>query len=165
VSRACLYDRALPAFLATVLVVGATGRLSAGEITVFVSADTPRTDWNHGQGAVLTMGLFKVLLLEVEGARSLSDAGSTHMTYFTFSAALKLPKTRITPFGGMGVGVYYQSETAGWRLNTLDSVFVGAKTRIEDLIVLRVEYRRFVLRGDPFLPFRDRFSVGAGVAF
>jgi hypothetical protein len=87
------------------------------------------------------------------------------MTYFTFGAALKLPKVKITPYGGMGVGVYYQNRTAGWKLNAFDSVFLGAKTRIEDLIVLRAEYRRFALRGDPFLPFGDRLSVGAGVAF
>jgi hypothetical protein len=157
--------RAVPGLLTVVLLLGTTGRLSAGEITVFASGDAPRSDWNYGQGAVLSMGLAKVLLLEVEGARSLSESGTTRMTYFTFGAALKLPKNKISPFAGLGVGVYYQSQTAGWRLNAFDSVFVGLKTRIEDLIVVRAEYRRFTLRGNPFLPLGERFSIGAGVSF
>jgi hypothetical protein len=151
--------------LVAVMLVTAAPEVRAGEITLFASADRPTTVWNYGQGGALSLGLLKLISLEVEGARSLSEDGDTRMTYFTFGAGLRLPITSVTPFAGMGVGIYYQSQPSHWQLHTFDSYFAGAKTRIKDLVVLRAEYRYYVLRADPFRPFESRFSVGAGIAF
>ena len=129
------------------------------------SKSAPSATWGAGQGALLSMGLLKVVLLEVEGARDLTDSGDTRMTYFTCGAAIKPPLTKITPFAGVGAGLYYQSQTQGWKLRTLDSYYFGVKARLYDLIVLRAEYRHFVLRGTPYQALDSRLSAGAGIAF
>jgi hypothetical protein len=155
----------LAAALLAAALIGATAPVEAGEITVFASKSAPAATWGGGQGAVLSMGLLKVILLEVEGARSLTDSGETRLTYFTCGAALKTPLTKVTPFAGVGAGLYYQSQTQGWKLNTLDSYYVGVKARLYDLVVLRAEYRHIVLQGSPYHPLDSRLSLGAGVAF
>jgi hypothetical protein len=161
--------RLLPALLATAFVWASLGLapalVEAGEITIFASKSAPAATWGTGQGALLSMGLMKVLLLEVEGARGLTDSGDTRMTYFTCGAALKAPLTKVTPFAGVGAGLYYQTQAQDWKLNALDSYYVGVKARLYDLIVLRAEYRHFVLRGSPYQTLDSRLSAGAGIAF
>jgi hypothetical protein len=156
--------RTISCFAGALILIAAPSA-DAGEITVFASSDMPRAQWNYGQGGALSLGLFRVISLEVEGARSLAKDGDTRMTYFTFGAGLKLPVTSITPFAGMGVGIYYQSQPGVWKLHTFDSYFAGAKTRIKDLVIVRAEYRHYVLRGTPYRPFEGRLSLGAGIAF
>lgn len=161
--------RLFPAFLITgwalTSLIGTPTLAEAGEITIFASKSAPSAVWGTGQGALLSMGLLKVVLLEVEGARDLTDSGDTRMTYFTCGAAIKPPLTKITPFAGVGAGLYYQSQAQGWRLRTLDSYYFGVKARLYDLIVLRAEYRHFVLRGSPYQTLDSRLSAGAGIAF
>jgi hypothetical protein len=137
----------------------------AGEITVFLSSNSPREVWKTGQGAALTLGLLKVVQFEAEGARVASDAGDARMTYFTGSASAKLPFTHFTPYAGLGVGLYHQSQGDLWKIHALDAAFVGIRLRLADLIVLKGEYRTFALHGEPFLPLDNRISFGAGIAF
>ena len=140
---------------------------SAGEITLFWSRNSPRETWRDGLGATLTLGLVKVAQVEVEGARGLDAANVQRITYFTGGAALKLPFTKITPFAGVGVGVYHQSVGDSWMINTHAATFVGVKARIADLLVLRGEYRRLQMHGlsTPFQPLESRITLGAGIAF
>ncbi len=141
------------------------GLARAGEITVFLSSNSPKDVWQTGQGAALTLGLLKVVQFEAEGARVSGAGGDARMTYFTGSAAAKLPFTHVTPYAGLGVGLYYQSQGDQWKIHALDAAFVGIKLRLADLIVLKGEYRTFALHGDPFLPLDHRLSFGAGIAF
>jgi hypothetical protein len=137
----------------------------AGEITLFWARNSPRATWRDAPGATLTLGLAKVAQLEVEGARGLDAESVARMTYFTAGAALKLPLTPVTPFAGLGVGVYYQTLGDSWMFNTHGAAFAGVKAHIADLIVLRVEYRRFQMRGTPFRQLDSRIALGAGIAF
>lgn len=137
----------------------------AGEITLFWSRNAPKDSWRTGQGATLTMGILKVVQVEAEGARGLDSADELRMTYFTGSAAAKLPFTKVSPFAGLGVGLYQQSLGSNWKINTFEAAFVGVKVRLADLIVLRGEYRRFSLHGNPYRKLDSRITLGAGIAF
>lgn len=175
--------RNLPALLVpvglAVLAATAPHPAAAGEITLFWSRnqpnklDTATTDatknvaWRDGMGATLTLGLVKVAQVELEGARGMDAQGVLRMTYFTGGAALKLPFTKVTPFAGVGVGIYHQSVGDSWMINTHGVAFAGVKVRIADLLVLRGEYRRFQMRGlsTPFQALESRVTLGAGIAF
>ncbi len=152
-------------FLGLALAALCPARVQAGEITVFLSRNSPKDVWQTGQGAALTLGLLKVVQFEAEGARMSGGGADARMTYFTGSVAAKLPFTHVTPYAGLGVGLYYQSQADQWKIHALDAAFVGIKLRLADLIVLRGEYRTFALHGSPFLPLDNRLSFGAGIAF
>jgi hypothetical protein len=143
----------------------------AGEITLFWSRNAPRDSWRAGQGATLTMGILKVVQIEAEGARGLDSEDLLRMTYFTGSAAVKMPFSKVSPFAGLGVGLYQQSLGSNWKINTLQAAFVGVKVRLADLVVLRGEYRRFSLNGTPYAVgqrerrLESRISLGVGIAF
>jgi hypothetical protein len=137
----------------------------AGEITVFVTQNSPKDVWRSGQGAALTLGLLKMVQFEAEGARVASDAGDARMTYFTSSAAVKLPFTNFTPYAGLGIGLYHQSQSDAWKISSLDATFVGVKLRLANLVVVKGEYRWIALHGDPFLQLDNRLAIGAGIAF
>jgi opacity protein-like surface antigen len=160
-----LTANSLIALSLAVFALGGAREASAGEITVFVSSTRPRADWHYGEGAALTMGVLKVVLLDVEAARQSGQASETRMTYFTGGAGLKLPMTRVTPYIGVGAGIYHQSQGDNWKLGTLSAFFAGAKLRLADLVVLRAEYRHLNLGGQPYLTPDYRLSLGAGIAF
>lgn len=140
-------------------------RSEAGEITVFLTQNSPSETWRSGQGAALTLGLLKIVQFEVEGARAAADAGDARMTYFTSSAAVRLPFKTFTPYAGLGLGVYHQSQGDTWKISSLDATFVGVKLRLAELIVIKGEYRWIALHGNPLLPLDNRLAVGAGIAF
>ena len=140
-------------------------RCGAGEITVFVTQNSPRDVWRTGQGAALSLGLLKVVQFEAEGARVAGDAGDARLTYFTTGAALRLPLKTFTPYAGLGLGLYHQSQGDTWKISSLDATFVGVKLRLAELIVLKGEYRWIALHGKPALPLDSRLALGAGIAF
>jgi hypothetical protein len=137
----------------------------AGEITLFLSRNAPTDSWKVGQGATLTMGLLKVAQIEAEGARGLDSEGLQRMTYFTGSALAKLPFSKVSPFVGLGVGLYQQSLGSNWKINALEAGFVGVKVRLAELVVLRGEYRRLSLHGTPYRKLESRITLGAGISF
>jgi len=159
-----------------VLVTTAARPVAAGEITLFWAhnngaqsdpAATPGGSWRNGMGATLTLGLVKVAQVEIEGARGLDAQSVLRLTYFTAGAALKFPFSMVTPFAGVGVGVYHESLGDTWMIDTHAVAFAGVKVRLADLIVLRGEYRRFQMRGTPLsgLSLESRVTLGAGIAF
>lgn len=161
-----------PAALFALLLV-APHSAEAGEITLFYSLNSPRATWRAGQGGTLTLGLVKVAQLEFEAARGLGKLDQENplrTTYFTGGAALKLPFTRVSPFAGLGVGVYHQSLGVSWKIGTLEAAFAGVKVRIADLIVLRGEARRIRMQGipaqgTPYHRLESRLAFAAGIAF
>jgi hypothetical protein len=162
--------RVLAATALFALLLAAPHSAEAGEITLFYSSNNPRETWRAGQGGTLSLGLVKIAQLEFEAARGLDKLDQEdprRTTYFTGGAALKLPFTRVSPFAGLGVGVYHQSLGVGWKISTLEAAFVGVKVRIADLIVLRGEGRRIRMHGirTPYREIESRLSIGAGIAF
>lgn len=87
------------------------------------------------------------------------------MTYFTGAAALAVPLPKITPYIGVGAGVFHQRRENVTDTGFLHAKLAGIRLRLADLIVLKVEYRNFDLSGNPLLILDERVSIGAGIAF
>jgi len=155
----------LVACLLVGLALSLTQRADAGEFTVLWAANQPRADWGSSLGATLSFGLAPVVDLEMEGVRGSSSAGDTRMSYFTGAAALRLPIRGLTPFAGVGAGVFHQSRDEDWQVGALWATFAGLKVRLAGLITLRGEYRRLNLTNTPFVDLQSRVSVAAGIAF
>jgi hypothetical protein len=137
----------------------------AGDVTVFATFPSPSENWQRGYGAALSSTWFRVLTFEGEAARVPGETSDRGMTSFTASALLSPPIGGLIPYGGLGVGLFRQ--TLGDRSDTgrLRALVLGVKIRIQDLLVLRGEYRRLELSGDPLFAMDSRYSVGAGIAF
>lgn len=136
----------------------------AGDITAFIALPAPTDRWGRGYGAALSSTWFQAISLEGEAARYAGDSTDTAMTSFTGSAFLAPPIGILTPYGGVGVGVFRQTLGTGNDLGTLKAFIVGAKVKL-GLVVLKGEYRRLTLRGTPLVDMTARISAGAGISF
>jgi hypothetical protein len=146
--------------------LGAPCPAGAGDVTAFISWPTPQEEWATGYGAGLASGLLPFLQLEAEAARARyekSDDGS--MTYFTGSILVAPPLGAVTPYGGLGFGLYRQSLLVDTETNVFRALILGAKLKLGGLLVVKGEYRRYELSGDVLVPLDDRFSLGAGISF
>jgi hypothetical protein len=137
----------------------------AGDITVFVSQGWPRTDWATGYGAALSFTMFQVLGLEGEAQQLNGAFPDSSVMAFTGSAMLAPEIGRFTPYAGVGVGLFRQTERSLSDMGTLRALVLGVKLKLGGLIVLKGEYRKISLSGEPLRGFEQRLSAGAGVAF
>jgi hypothetical protein len=87
------------------------------------------------------------------------------MTSFTASAFLSPPIGGLIPYAGIGYGVFRQTAANDSDLGRLRTVVAGVKVRIKGLLVLKGEYRKYQLSGQPLLPLDARLAAGAGIAF
>jgi hypothetical protein len=143
----------------------ATGPAHAGDVTAFVALPSPTDHWNHGFGAALSSTWFNVVTFEGEAARIPGETTDTGMSSFTASALLSPPVGALTPYGGLGVGLFRQNTGSDSDIGRLKAWIVGAKVKLGGLIVLKAEYRRLDLSGTPLLDMDSRISAGAGIAF
>jgi hypothetical protein len=153
------------ATLAGTLAVTPAPPARAGDVTAFVALPSPAENWKRGYGAALTSTWFKVLTFEGEAARVPGETLEAGMTSFTASAFLSPPIGGLIPYGGVGVGLFRQTLGTESDLGRLRALVLGVKLRLKDLIVLKGEYRRLELSGDPLLAMDSRVSFGAGVSF
>jgi hypothetical protein len=153
------------ATLAATLAVTPPPAARAGDVTAFVALPTPAENWTRGYGAALTSTWFRVLTFEGEAARVAGETPEAGMTSFTASAFLSPPIGGVIPYGGVGVGLFRQTLGSESDLGRLRALVLGVKLRLKDLIVLKGEYRRLELSGDPLLAMDSRVSFGAGIAF
>jgi hypothetical protein len=149
--------------VAGMAMVPATSR--AGDLTAFVALATPRENWSRGYGAALSSTWFKVLTFEGEAARMPGSTTDSAMMSFTASAMLHPPIKALTPYGGVGYGLFRQTTASDSDIGRLRALILGVKTRIKDLVVLKAEYRRLDLSGPPLRAMDQRISLGAGIAF
>ena len=138
---------------------------AAGDITAFVGVTTPRENWSRGYGAALSSTWFKVLTFEGEAARMPGATTDAAMTSFTASALISPPIKELTPYGGIGYGLFRQTRASDSDIGRLRALIIGVKTRIKDLVVLKAEYRKLDLSGIPLIAADQRVSIGAGLAF
>jgi len=137
----------------------------AGDVTVFVSWARPSDNWARGYGATLSSTWFRVISLEGEAARQPAALGDTTTTSFTGSALLSPSIGFFTPYGGVGVGIFRQSgSNSASDTGTLKAWMFGGKLRF-GLLVLKAEYRKMDLSGQPLLILDHRLSAGAGISF
>jgi hypothetical protein len=130
-----------------------------------VAFPRPGDAWERGYGAALSSTWFNVLTFEGEAARIPGTSTDEQMTSFTASALLSPPVGALTPYGGLGVGLFRQTVGDDADTGRLRAYIVGAKVKLGGLVVLKGEYRRLDLSGDPLLPMDSRISFGAGIAF
>ena len=138
---------------------------SAGDVTAFVAIPSPADQWAHGYGAALSSTWFNVVTFEGEAARIPGETTDTAMSSFTASALLSPPVGALTPYGGVGVGLFRQNVGSESDIGRLKAWIVGAKVKLGGLIVLKAEYRRLDLSGTPLVDMDSRISAGAGIAF
>ncbi len=136
----------------------------ASELSLFASTASPAETWRRGTGLTLSTTWFRLVNLEAELARQPHEFGDGAMTSFTAGALLAPRVGLLRPYAGVGVGLYRQSVGGGSDTGTLSAFMLGAKLEI-GLLLLRGEYRRLDLSGDPLLPIDRRLSLGVGIAF
>lgn len=150
---------------AALAALGAASPAAAGDVTAFVAFPRPSASWERGYGAALTSTWFNVLSFEGEAARIPGRSTDEGMTSFTASALLSPPIGAVTPYGGVGVGLFRQNVGGDSDIGRLRALILGAKVKLGGLIVVKGEYRRLDLGDNPLLPMDERFSAGAGIAF
>lgn len=153
-----------PAVIGLTLLAACGGAAEAGDITAFVTLPAPTDTWDRGYGAALSSTWFGFIGLEGEAARLPGQDLEGTMTTFTGSALLAPPVGIVTPYGGIGVGVFRQSLGSDTDLGTLRAFILGAKVKL-GLVVVKGEYRRIEMSGQPLLPMTARISLGAGISF
>jgi hypothetical protein len=136
----------------------------AGDVTAFVAFASPTETWGQGYGAALSSTWFGVLSFEGEAARIPGERPEDTMTSFTGSALLAPPVGFLVPYGGVGVGLFRQSVGSESDTGVLRCLVLGLKVKA-GLVVVKGEFRRIDLSGEPLLAMDRRFSVGAGISF
>lgn len=153
--------------LAALLLLGAglaARPAAAGDVTAFVTVPSPTEVWDRGYGAALTTTWFQAIALEGEAARVPGDLGDSSMSSFTGSALLAPPLGPLVPYGGIGIGFFRQSVGADSDTGVVRCFVAGLKLKL-GLAVVKGEYRRISLSGEPLLPMDRRISFGAGISF
>jgi len=140
-------------------------RASAGDVIAFVAQPSPTDTWALGFGAAISSTWFKLLNFEGEGARLPGDSTGISMTSFTGSALVAPPIGFITPYGGLGFGLFRQTLGTLSDTGTMRALIFGVKVKIGPVFVIKGEYRRQTLSGEPLLEMTHRVSAGAGIAF
>jgi hypothetical protein len=163
-SGTCEWGRAVPLAAFLTALTALPDVASAGDITAFVALPAPTNVWGRGYGATLSSTWFQAVSLEGEAARLPGDSTEAAMTSFTGSALLAPPIGIVTPYGGVGVGLFRQTLGTDTDTGTLKAFILGAKVKL-GLVVIKGEYRRLTLSGTPLLPMTARISAGAGITF
>src|SRR6266705_3524309 len=132
----------------TLALVGGAASVRAGDATVFAAWTSPRDAWGRGYGAALSSTWFQVVSFEAEAARIPGQTPDGNMTSFTGSALLAPPIGFLTPYGGLGIGLFRQTLGALSDTGVLRASILGAKVKV-GLLVLKVEYRKIGLSGTP----------------
>ena len=143
-------------------------RATAGDLCVFMSTGSPTTEWGRGYGAALSSTWFDVIDFEADAERltgePLGPWSELGMHSFTASVLLAPPVGRLTPYGGLGLGLFRQTLGSESDTGRLRAFILGVKLRL-GVVVLKVDYRRIDLTGEPLLEIETRLAVGAGISF
>jgi hypothetical protein len=138
---------------------------SAGDVTAFIGQPSPTDVWGRGYGATLSSTWFQAISFEGEAARMRGDATDASMTSFTGSALLAPPIGLVTPYGGLGIGLFRQSLGTRSDTGVVRALVLGLKVKLGSLLLVKGEYRSLHLSGEPLLPMTRRVSLGAGISF
>lgn len=158
-------NRLRRAFLLAGLLGGlAPSAASAGDAVAFVSHATPTALWRRGYGAAASSDILGIVELQGELARQPGEALETWTTTFTASALVAPPLPFVTPYGGLGVGLYRQQVSGVAENGTLRALILGVKVKL-GIAVAKAEYRRISLAAEAILPLENRVSLGVGLSF
>lgn len=147
------------------LLLSAPLSASASEITAFVSKATPDEVWAAGVGGAVSISFFSVLNFEGEIARQSGELEGSKLYTLTGSVLIAPPTGKLVPYAGLGVGAFRQENGALSDNGTLSALIAGLKLKLGPIFVVKGEYRRLGLSGEPLFGIENRFSVGAGLSF
>jgi hypothetical protein len=147
------------------LLCGSARAAGAGDVTVFAAQASPSELWATGFGAALASTWFNILILEGEATRMRGEERVASVTTFTASALIGPPIGGLVPYGGIGFGVHRLSLSDDSDHGTHRALILGLKFKLKGLLVLKAEYRHYGMPDDALLPFDERYSAGAGIAF
>jgi hypothetical protein len=150
--------------LASLLVLTAP-RAGATEITAFVAIAKPGEIWSTGVGGAFSISLLSILHFEGELARQPGDLEDASMYTLTGSALVAPPIGRLVPYAGLGVGAFRQELGTLSDTGTLHVLIAGLKFKAAPIFLVKAEYRRIDLSGEPLLEIEHRLSIGAGLSF
>ena len=147
------------------LLPGLAGSVRAGDIVVFASWLSPTDDWGTGYGAAYSQTLVPLVGFEFEIGKQSGARTDESMTTFSASAFLVPPIGPLTPYGGLGFGFFRQRVDQRSDTGTYHALILGAKLKLGGLLVLRGDWRRISLSGEPLIDVDYRVSIGAGLSF
>ncbi len=148
-----------------ICLLGGAPAARAGDVTAFVAMPSPTDVWGRGYGATLSSTWFQAVSFEGEAARMRGDLTDESMSSFTGSALLAPPIGIVTPYGGLGIGLFRQSQGSRSDTGVVRATILGLKVKLGSLLLVKGEYRQLHLSGEPLLPMTRRFSLGAGISF
>jgi hypothetical protein len=152
------------AVLALVCLAGARTARPA-EISVFVAGANPAETWSRGWGGILGVSLFSIVHGEIEGAWQGSELPSTSILTGHAKAYLGPTFGALTPYAGLGVGLYHASFVGGSDSGTLGSAFIGLKLKFPLGVGLRGEYQWLNLPQPAPLQLDSRYLFALGLHF
>ena len=155
--------RIFPAVLLAGALLPSSAR--AMEATVFLSGASPSSTWGSGAGGALSLGLFSVAGVEVEGAHQSLETGNGGISTLSGRAFLSPSFGRIVPYVGLSAGLRHETALSGSDWGTTRGVFVGAKLKLPGGLRLRAEYQWVHLPEDALVPMDRRYYGGVGLAF
>ena len=158
-------SRARLLVVALALLPALAGRAQAGDIVVFASWPSPSNEWGTGYGAAYSQTLIPLVGFEFELAQQSGERTEESMNTFSASALLVPPIGPLTPYGGLGFGFFRQTVDARSDTGTFHALILGVKLKLGSILVLRGDWRRLSLSGDPPIPVEYRVSIGAGLSF
>jgi hypothetical protein len=138
---------------------------SAGEITAFLSKATPDDVWAAGVGGAVSVSFFSVLSFEGEIARQSAEIEGHKLYSITGSVLVAPPTGRLVPYAGLGFGGFRQETGELSDNGTLSALIAGLKLKLGPVFLIKGEYRRIALSGEPLFEMDSRYSVGAGLSF
>jgi opacity protein-like surface antigen len=137
----------------------------AAEISVLVGSGSPGEAWGTCWGGMLTITLFNIVHGEIEGAHQGGAFEGTSLYSAAAKAYLGPTFGRLVPYGGIGVGVYHESQPVDDDQGTSGLVFVGAKLKFPMGLVLRGEYQWVDLPDAAPVQLDNRYFFAVGLSF
>lgn len=135
-----------------------------GELGAFLTLPTPTKDWKTGfgfHGAVISLPFLQA---GGEFARIKGEDPLNSIETYTAQVEFNPPSLKVSPFAGVGVGVYRQKSgtTSDW--GGLSAIFGGVRVPM-GAAKLRAELRKISLSGTPRPNVNIRFSLGISFRF
>lgn len=138
---------------------------AASEITAFLAIAKPDENWAGGVGGAFSLSFFSIVHFEGELARMPGELVDSSMYTLTGSVLVAPPLGKLVPYAGLGVGGFRQELGTRSDTGTLHVLVAGLKLKLGPIFILKGEYRRIDLSGEPLLLLDHRFSLGAGLSF
>ena len=148
-----------------VALLGLAPMASAVEATVFLSGATPSDSWGSGGGGALSLTLFELGGVEIEGARQSLKNGEGNIVSLSGRAFLAPSFGKFVPYAGLSAGVRRETLPSQDDWGTMTGVFLGLKIKLPLGLRARVEYEFVHLPTTALLPMDSRYYGGVGLAF